>query len=460
MIDFLLSDAVEWALGYTGEKFHALLADTPYALKFMNKKWDDDVAFRVETWKAFAKVLHDGAFGFAFASSRGWHRLAVAIEDAGLIIHPSMFGWAFGSGFPKATRVDTQIDKAEGVDRAEVGFAPNTKGRLSSVHQESQSLGAGWSGKQTAPATPLAQAFAGHRYGLQALKPALEPIIVFQKPYAGRPIDCITATGAGVLNVDGGRIGMVDGDKKSEGGRIAPSEHDFSNDIYALGLKAHATQTPQGRWPANFYLGDAEAARRLDAQSGERPSSGRHGESGSGVLTDNSKEAGWGMKSKRGDTYFDNGGASRFFLNVAEQIDDADPVRYCAKASRRERDAGLDGMPLKLSGSMTGKEYRPDRPTNHPMRHNTHPTIKPLALTRYLATLLLPPAEYAPRRLFVPFAGVGSEAIGASQAGWEFVQGVEITEEYLPIAQARAEYWTQKEAQQQMVMPLMEDVFA
>lgn len=135
MIDFLLADAVQWAKDYTGEKFHALLCDPPYHLTsgmtkprpdlanydngkgnpyarvqsrggFMNQQWDGgNVAFRPETWAAFANVLHDGAFGFAFASSRGWHRLAVAIEDAGLVIHPSLFGWSQGSGFPKASRV-------------------------------------------------------------------------------------------------------------------------------------------------------------------------------------------------------------------------------------------------------------------------------------------------------------------------------------------------------------------
>jgi site-specific DNA-methyltransferase (adenine-specific) len=85
---------------------------------------------------------------------------------------------------------------------------------------------------------------------------------------------------------------------------------------------------------------------------------------------------------------------------------------------------------------------KPERQPN--ARKNPHPTVKPIALAKYLATLLLPPAEYAPRRLFVPFAGVASECIGAMQAGWEEIDGVEITEEYVPIAQARIEYWKKK----------------
>jgi site-specific DNA-methyltransferase (adenine-specific) len=134
-ISLYLGDAVKWAQEYSGEPFHAILCDAPYHLTsitkrvgagksevgdtrgaggpfksvnrgFMGKQWDGgDLAFNPETWEAFGNVLHSGAFGMAFASSRGWHRMAVAIEDAGFIIHPTIFGFCYGSGFPKATRV-------------------------------------------------------------------------------------------------------------------------------------------------------------------------------------------------------------------------------------------------------------------------------------------------------------------------------------------------------------------
>lgn len=70
--------------------------------------------------------------------------------------------------------------------------------------------------------------------------------------------------------------------------------------------------------------------------------------------------------------------------------------------------------------------------------------VKPISLARWLATLLLPPAEYAPRRLLVPFAGVASEMIGAALAGWECVIGVEGEREYVDIGRARLNYWTEK----------------
>lgn len=220
--EVVCTDVLDWAAEYDGPLFHALLCDPPYELGFMGKDWDKSgIAFKKGTWKALARHLHPGAFGMAFASARGWHRLAVAIEDAGLRIHPTIFGWSYGSGFPKATRVDTQIDKAAGVEREVVGewkptgTARPNKGSKGHSAKKTTAAEPDYDPQNvildiTAPATPLAAAWQGHRYGLQAMKPALEPIIVFQKPYAGKPVECITATGAGALWIDGGRIGTGD----------------------------------------------------------------------------------------------------------------------------------------------------------------------------------------------------------------------------------------------------------
>ncbi len=500
-------DCVQWAREYTGEPFHALLCDPPYHLTsvtkngaagffnpdnkgqtespfpgsrnankgFMGKDWDGgDIAFDPATWEAFKRIMYPGAFGMAFASSRGWHRLACAIEDAGFVIHPSLFGWAYGSGFPKATRVDTQIDKAAGAERTEYDIDENFLRRNpDSGASENGIINKGHfdgvdAAKRYKPATDLARAFAGHRYGLQALKPALEPIIVFQKPYAGRPIDNITATGAGALAIDNARI-ETDGAPKSK----FPVGDNYANSGYEHGIKGRREAHTEnlGRWPANFYL-DAEAARRLDEQSGERSSRLFQ------MNRKNTTNEGNFMTSQEYEPvggYSDSGGASRFFFRVAEQLDDADPVRYVAKASRRERDAGLEGMPghmppqvkpnrLRCANcggwqnvggvgasnrpnstcSCSSPDYEEQTGRVAEMR-NSHPTVKPIALTRYLATLLLPPVEYAPRRLFVPFAGVASEIIGAMLAGWECVEGVELTDEYIPIAQARVKHYTTRQ---------------
>jgi site-specific DNA-methyltransferase (adenine-specific) len=429
-------DAVEWAKNYQKGKFHALLCDAPYHLTsivkrfgkknsasakegtdgvfrrasskgFMGQTWDGgDIAFQPETWEALGEHLYPGAFGMCFSASRNWHRLAVAIEDAGFIIHPTIFGWLQGQGFPKATNISKQLHKQ---------------------------------GKEDGM-------WEGHRYGLQALKPAVEPIIVFQKPYEGKPLDNIIETGAGAINIDGGRIPLNGdsyvintfddgakpwGDAKGEkftSRKIANRTSDkFSGTAYNNGEKGHfrdgdtfADADPTGRWPANFIL-DESVAGRL------------------------------------GDT-------SRFFFNVQKQIDEADPIYYCGKVSPKERNAGLDDLDEKdlghskydkcanCGGYIFQSENRdskcvcdnPERVSNK--QRNPHPTLKPIALAKYLATLLLPPEEYAPRRIFIPFSGVASEMIGAMQAGWEHIVGVEFDTEndYVDIAHKRMEYWSSK----------------
>lgn len=404
-----------------GGLFHAVLCDPPYHLTsgnrsvdwdsfkqpnsygvvnhgttnktgrggFMGKAWDGgDLAYRLDTWARIGESLHPGGFLMAFASSRGWHRLACALEDAGFIIHPTLFGWAYGSGFPKATRV------------------PDER-------------------------------FAGHRYGLQALKPALEPIIVAQKPYAGKPKDSITRTGAGALWIDGGRIGTSEslaGGAYSGGVRPTSSmgltgEAGGRSSMLEAGggrLSPSSFVQPSGRWPSNLVLlhrplcvcagtawtcapGCPVAA--LDQQSGESTSGIQRQPLGTGGI--------WNSSDGRpcGPQYGDSGTASRFFYQVQTALDDADPICYMAKASRTERDAGLEGG------------------------RSPHPTHKPIDLTRYLAALLLPPPSYAPRRIYVPFAGVGSEMIGAMLAGWEDVVGVEQDADYAALAARRIAYW-------------------
>lgn len=476
---FITGDVLDWAAHYDGPPFHALLCDPPYHLYnpetqrpagewdgtrkdpfqrtkgggFMGKAWDGgDIAFRPETWAALAEHLHPGAFGMAFASSRGWHRMACAIEDAGLVFHPSVFllGWTFGSGFPKSTRIDTQIDRAAGAEEQRQPEREWTGG------QRSGGIMGGNNGTQsrtiTAPATPLAQTWATHRYGLQTLKPSLEPVIVFQRPYAGRPVDSITRTGAGAINVDGGRIPTDEA-----GGRpLRSKDADLpSNGVYGEGLNGSHSMgiTTQGRWPAHLALlhtpdctpdacADGCAVKALGEQSGESVSNAapRGGTSPNPMS--------WYEGRADGDVaagVTDTGTAARFFFNadyLPERMAGEPPFRYTAKADRWEREAGLSG-PQEQSRTTYNKSVRDANggDSGYP-RCNAHPTVKPLALIHWLATLLLPPDAYAPRRLLVPFAGSGSEVIGATLAGWEDVVGIEQDAGYVAIAEQRLAFWS------------------
>jgi len=168
-------------------------------------------AWYTQCFAALAEHLLPGAFIMAFASSRGWHRLACAMEDAGLIIQPSIFGWLNGQAFPKATRINSAIDKAAGKleERQVVGPSPHhSQGRKvewgnGQIYGTQEAKGK-WI---VEPATDLARAWEGHRYGGQILKNCLEPVICAQKPWEGKRLDCIVGTGAGSLWIEGARIG-------------------------------------------------------------------------------------------------------------------------------------------------------------------------------------------------------------------------------------------------------------
>lgn len=507
MITIINADAVKWAQEYQGELFHAMLCDAPYHLYspashsgtqpdsgvfgrsnggtkgmkkgFMGKDWDGgDVAFRVETWEAFYSVLLPGAFGMAFGGSRTSHRMATAIEDAGFIIHPSIT-WCFGSGFPKSTRIDTQVDRTAGEEQKIVGrktsgryaydFKDNS-GNVVNTRDVSSDKRRNDISNITEPSTPLAKAWEGHRYGLQALKPAAETIIVFQKPYEGKPVDCITKTGAGALWIEGARIeysGEVD--QRTFGGEWKTDK--AAKNVYEGGYTGNLIEASQvGRWPANFILThdysckynkhsdtwncvDGCSVKAMGEQSGERHPGNGNGNAKVGEPSSN-------IPLRRGNLISRNdfGTAARFFFNadyMYERLENSDPFIYQAKVSRSERDAGLEERELTkrntmgngltgVSGDRTGKNDGNQKPIEAGVSlvKNPHPTLKPLSLTRYLATILLPPKEYSPRSIFIPFAGVASECIGANLAGWESVLGVEIEQEYCDIGNARADFWT------------------
>lgn len=547
-------DIIEWARSYTGPKFHALLSDPSYALSkkkrirldeiaklpskptnaqviaayhalqqwgdtgFMGKAWDTDIAFNPETWVALAEHLYPGAFGMAFASSKGWHRLAIAIEDAGMIIQPSIFGWATGQGIPKATRVDIQIDKRAGkLGEREIigsklgqpGYSLADNGCMNQIYDNLHSP----EGKCniTAPATDLARIWVGYRYGGQILRNLLEPIIVFQKPWEGKRLDCMIETGAGALWVDGGRIGAGE-DYQRNCNRNEVESHWRLNSSPRKSVQAH----PQGRWPANFTLTHHPDCQQVGAQrvkghsnkvspSISGPSLARNIKGGYGY-TKASKVVGYadsdgyetiiawdcipecpirrlgeisrdrmhGAGHKRDGTqanvaesynasaymmpsdrkmhrFGDTGTAARFYFQadwsyeIAMQLARADPVMYCAKTSRVERESGLLGLfPCLKCGGLDTKTHLNKQSKSVPCRRCNHPTVKPIALTNWLATLLLPPVEYLPRRLVVPFGGTNSEGIGALLAGWDEVVMIDSNPEYCQIAKAKTEYWLDK----------------
>jgi len=406
------------ATGLPDEYATACLCDPPYGLGFMGKSWDHGVP-GPDYWREVWRVLRPGAVLMAFGGTRTWHRLAVAIEDAGFEMQDTMM-WLYGSGFPKSHDVSKGIDAQAGAEHKVIGYNANIN-----CYSGRGPFGESMVGKEygkspiVAPATPAAAVWSG--YGT-ALKPAWEPILLARKPRQGTYADCAVEHGAGALWIDGGRVGV------GAGGDVPCHSH-WSERAWGFGRGRQAGMPTGsvyshdvGRWPANLLLDEA-SAEMLGEQSGVSKSTG-----GINSIDDTRTiyDGGWKARGAHAGGLGDTGTAARFF--------------YCAKAARRERDAGLEGV-----AERAGDECHGDGLGNDPdriVRRNHHPTVKPLDLCRYLATLLRPPEPYlADAVLLVPFAGSGSEMIGGYLAGWRNVVGIERSEEYAAIAKARIAWW-------------------
>lgn len=248
------------------------------------------------------------------------------------------------------------------------------------------------------PAMQAAEQWAG--YGT-ALKPAYEPVILARKPLDGTVAANVTRWGVGGLAIDASRVGMTLGNGLGGGVPVA--------------LDA-------GRWPANLLLDDAAGAL-LDASTAPTASIPYRANEASGAVLQ--------LRQRAAGGYADAGGPSRFF--------------YSAKVSTKEREAGCEALMLRSAGQVTEREDGSaglDNPRAGAGRtggaRNHHPTLKPMSLTTYLARLIMPPV---PGVILVPFAGAGSEMIGALKAGWPAVFGIEREAEYLEIARARLAHW-------------------
>jgi site-specific DNA-methyltransferase (adenine-specific) len=354
----------------------AVVTDPPYGLALMGKRWDYDVP-SVEIWAECLRVLKPGGHLLAFAGTRTQHRMAVRIEDAGFEIR-DMIAWVYGSGFLKSLDVSKAIDKAAGAEREVVGSYKGASniGKGSTNSYITTEPGRATDVSITAPATPEAQQWAG--WGT-ALKPALEPITMARKPLAGTVAANVLAHGTGALNVDGCRI---DAEPRSFSG--TPNRH--GGQLAGGGEKGEMrpdwTET-RGRWPANLITDGSDEVVGLFPQTtstgGSGPASRGYSSDGRTVSGSCAATGGFG----------DTGSAARFF--------------YTAKASRDDRSDG-----------------------------NTHPTVKPTDLMRYLCRLVTPPGGI----VLDPFMGSGSTGKAAMLEGFGFI-GIEREAAYHTIAERR-----------------------
>lgn len=434
------------------ESVEAIVTDPPYELGFMGKEWDKQgVSFRAETWEACLRVLKPGGHIVVFGGTRTHHRMWCAIEDAGFEVR-EMLLWLYGQGMPKSQDVSKAMDKAAGVKREVTGTKRSKGGNNFDAFrngEEREDRPPSHGRKEmpvTAPATDDAKKWDGWGTGL---KPSVEPILLARKPLTENTVAAnVQRYGTGALNIDATRNAYLnEADKASatpQGKVTTKIEGVGAEPDAARNLERHEIARPEqkGRWPANVIIqcvcddpqpvpetaserqGEPsqeqrytdEGATDLASKPGVRREGGGYAhqpdcpagllDAQTGTLKSGMMKAGQKRQRSKGEggyhgnmpdeatavgTYGDAGGASRFF--------------YCPKATKKERGP-----------------------------NNTHPTVKPLALMRWLIRLVTPPDGV----VLDPFCGSGSTLVAAADEDVGFI-GVDVSGEYCAIARTRLE---------------------
>ena len=327
--------------------------------------------------KEMFRVLKPGGHILSFGGSRTYHRMACAIEDAGFEVRDQLM-WVYGSGFPKSHNISKALNK-NGIEAKQ------------------------WEGWGT------------------ALKPAHEPIVLARKPFDGTVAENVLKWGSGGLNIDGCRVETDPSvDDSRLGGNGTWKSDKMAANVYGEYAGDTVGSSPKGRFPANLMHDGSQQVLDLfpsNAGAAAPVKSGHSGES-NGIYND------YAQRGDDGATFYaDKGSAARFF--------------YCPKATKKDRDEGCEELETKekpahmRTGNGTG-EASMESGWPATQRKNTHPTVKPTELMRYLCRLITPPGG----TVLDPFNGSGSTGKAALKEGFNYI-GIEKEAEYLKIAEAR-----------------------
>ncbi len=354
----------------------SIVTDCPYGLKFMGKKWDYNVP-SVALWQEVFRVLKPGGHVLSFGGTRTYHRMVVNIEDAGFEIRDQI-QWLYGSGFPKSYNVGKGVEGLKTIGTCKTDKFKNLDGVLTKASSGFQKMDFETGHKKKIYKKTKIDVNFKTDEGKQwegwgtALKPANEPIVLARKPISEKTIAAnVLKWGTGALNIDECRIGTETRVNQAAGNKAGGNALNMS----AKGMPANVkSREAKGRWAANVIL-DEHAGKLL-------------------------------------------GEPSRFF--------------YCAKPSKKERNAGCEGLKDRLGGSLEGgDDKRSGKPQLKPTKNN-HPTVKPIMLMEYLCKLITPPKG----NILDPYMGSGSTGIACNNLGFDFV-GIERDKEYFEIAKAR-----------------------
>ena len=399
----------------------SIVTDPPYELGFMGRSWDSTgIAFQKETWELCFKVLKPGGHLLAFSGSRTYHRMAVAIEDAGFEIRDQVM-WLYGSGFPKSMNVGKALDKKLGNERIKTGEKKTHSNKGIKQSEQRTAIGAGAFGQEVEEDVTVGTT-EWEGWGT-ALKPAHEPLVLARKPLSEKSVvDNVLKHRTGGINIDECRV-------EGNDAKYPDSNPDFRD---------QGRQSKENMGIDKLSFGQTENVKRKKVVRKSRDKNS--------VWTDDNS----GMKAE-GSEYADADPRGRFPSNIMhdgsdsikELFEDKSRYFYCAKTSKAERNQGLNNFPIKQTqdggggigdyeddvNSASGKFGSEKAPSK-----NVHPTVKPIKLMKYLCRLITPKGG----TVLDPFMGSGSTGMAAKEENFEFV-GIEKEEEYFNIASARIE---------------------
>ena len=367
---------------------------------FMGQEWDGgDIAFQQETWELAYKLLKPGGHLLAFSASRNYHRMAVAIEDAGFEIRDQMM-WLYGSGFPKSMNVGKALDKKLGNERIKTGVMKTHSNKGMKDSEERTAIGAGAFGQEVSEEVTIGNS-EWEGWGT-ALKPAHEPIVMARKPLSEKSIvDNVLKHRTGAINIDECR---VEGNDAKYPDTMPDFRDQGKKSKEAIGID-------------KLPFGQVENAERKDYEM-------------------------WDIQEE-------SIGYSRFFSldewfkkninQLPEPVQKTFPFLIVPKASKSEKNDGLELMEEKKSGAYVGRGGTQEDPNGmfkdrDSKSRNIHPTVKPLTLMNYLVTLGSRKGDV----VLDPFMGSGTTPLACISLERKYI-GIDNEEDYYKIAKARVD---------------------
>ena len=425
-------DSVKELKNFDDNSVDLLCTDPPYGYGFMGRDWDK-VLPDIKIFKECFRVLKPGSMAFVMSAPRSdvQYRMAEMLERVGFRIDYTPIYWTYASGFPKAMNIGKMIDKREGNKRKVVGKKKNKLDFSAGKKEDKSFYESVWTGgsSKDLDITKGSSELEGSYAGFQP-KPAVEVVIVAMKPLDKKGyLEQAQDNGKGVTWFDDCRIPFEE--VHIEDGQVENAE------------RKEYEQNTDGRFPANLLVSDDiiddGKITKTNVKAGIRKAGSEFGQ-----------DSGWNDHTNVDSIrtgISDSGGYSRYYSldawwnrnikSLPEPVQKTFPFMIVPKASRGEKDNGLEFMEEKKSGAYVGRGGSQEDPNGmfkdrETKSRNIHPTVKPLTLMNYLVVLGSRKGDV----VLEPFAGSGTTALACVSQERDYI-AIEREEEYYDIAKAR-----------------------